>query len=498
MSELVSRFSDTIHIVNEDLINCRKKEDMVEYVIALCKEVEKMLGHHHIEFLDCVPDDSNYQIREINKAKNNKKKKSYGTIISTEETYARAYNFKFKLKYNDETRLSTMKIYIPLICEDGINYLIKGNKYCAPFQLVDAVTYNHHNPKLKFDEVCLKTEVQDIHMQRFKNNITDVDGVTYTAYRFNIKLNRFVNKVPFLLFYFATFGFFKTLEYFGIDNPGIGIRIFEELPPITDPWRKYYLFFKYGSVYISVRREAFLNSGQIRDLITTILATKKRSINSTTICDVEHWTQVLGTHLSQSNPMSSGESLKITFYNSLNPRTSQIIKTFIGKELNTIYAVVRWMFTNYSINVSKDNSLNNKRLRLSEYLINPLKQALKRKAYQFNRTRGGYRDIRRLLDVVGMSPMIIIDAINGKGKVPTAKFSNAVNDMTLANASLKGTQSGPDGGASGGYVPKEFKQLHPSMAGKTDLISTSVNAPGVNITLLPNCKIDVDTLGFVD
>ena len=500
MEIFVSRFSDTVkRIVNKDIIEARQSENMIIFIDELCKEIRKLIGNA-VEYLGYEPNDKISQIREINKSKQKNKKQFAGVILSTEDTYARAYNFKFKLTFKGEVRRVNMMIYVPMISEDGVNYLIKGNKYCTPFQLIDSVTYNRTDAKNKYDEVCLKTACQDIKMQRFKTNIRDTEGNSYNASRFNIKLNNKINKVPFLLFYFATFGFYTTLNYFGLGNPLVGVRLWSELPEMGDPLYNSYIFFKFGSLYLSVRRVVFNNESHVRDLIATILSTKKRSITTESIGKCDYWTMCLGSYLSQNNTLSSGGSLKITFHNSLDPRTSEIIKMFIGKDLKSIYAVVRWMFTDYSINVSKDMSMTNKRLRLSEYVIDPLKQLLKKKSYSYSRTRGGYRDIKRLEDVFKVSPSILLDAIIGKtgGGLNTGKYSNAVNDLAILHSITKATQTGPGapGNGKAAYVPKDFKRLHQSMIGRTDLITTSVNSPGTSLNLLPNCKIDPVSLGF--
>lgn len=500
MEDFISKFSNTVtRIVNEDLINVRRGENMVLYIDDLCKEIRKMIGES-VEYLGYEVNDKISQIREINKSKQKNKKQFAGTILSTEDTYARAYNFKFKLSFKGEIRRVSMMIYIPLISEDGVNYLIKGNRYCTPFQLIDSVTYNRIDTKNKYDEVCLKTAVQDIKMQRFRTVIRDTNGNSYSANRFNIKLNSKINKVPFLLFYFATFGFYTTLKYFGLGNGYVGVAVFNEIPEFGSRLYDDFIFFKFGSVYLSVSKYVFNTEPHVKDLMATILCTKKRSITAETIGKVDYWTMCLGSFLSQNNTLSSGHSLKVTFHNSLDPRTSEIIKMFVGKDLKTIYAVVRWMFLDYSINVSKDMSMTNKRLRLSEYVIDPLKQLLKKKSYQYSRTRGGYRDIKRLEDVFKISPSIILDAIIGKtsGGLNTGKYSNAVNDLSILHSITKATQTGPGapGNGKAAYVPKDFKRLHQSMIGRTDLITTSVNSPGVTLSLLPNCKIDPVSLGF--
>jgi len=503
MRNFVSLFSDSLKpLVNENLIKSRANENMVTYIDDLCKEVKKLIGED-VEYLGYEANDRITQVQDLNKVKQKGKKNFSGAVISTETTYARAYNFNFRLSFKGEVRKVFMTIYVPLLSEDGVNYIIKGNKYCTPYQLIDAVTYNRTDSKNRYDEVCLRTSVRDIKMQRFKTNVRDIYGNNYNVNYFNIKLNAKVNKVPFVLFYFASFGFIKTLEYFGLSSPIVGTKIFTELPEDPeDPYYKYYHFFKFGNVYLSVRKSVFANNNQVRDILATILSIgKKRSISIDNIIRVEYWLTLLGSHLSINNSLTSGYSLRATFINSLDPKTSELINTFIGKKnLYSMFAVVRWMFNDYSINVSKDSSLINKRLRLSEYVIDPLKQLLKKKCYQYSGSRGGFRDIRRLEDVFKVSKTILLDNIIGKNNssLNTGKFSNAVNDFAILTSISKASQTGPGvgSGMKSSFIPKDFKRLHQSMIGRVDLISSSVNNPGATLSLLPNCQIDIDTLGF--
>lgn len=500
MEDFVSYFSNTMkNIVNKDLIRCRRNENMVEHIDSLCKEIKKMIGSD-VEYLGYEVNDKINSVREINRP-DKKSKKNIGNIfLSTEPTYARSYNFNFKITFKGETRKIKMNIYVPLISEDGVNYLIKGNKYCTPFQLIDSVTYNRIDTKNKYEEVCLKTTIQDIKMQRFRCVIKDVNSESYSVNRFNIKLNAKVNKIPFILFYLASFGFYKTLDYFGLSHPLVGVKIYKTLPSKDEPIHNSVLFFKFGSVFLSVNKVVFLASTIVRDLICTILVNKKRSVTADNIIKTEYWLMSLGSFLSQNNTLSSGISLRTTFINAVDPKTTELIEDFIGKKnLNSTFSVVRWMFYNFSVNVNKDASLINKRLRLAEYIIDPLKQLMKKKAYSYGRTRGGIRDIRRLESVFTVPPSIILDAIIGKTPtLNTGKFSNAVNDFTIINSITKCTQTGPNSPGSGksSYMPKDFKRLHQSMIGRVDLINTSVNQPGVNLLILPNCNIDPKNLSF--
>ena len=102
-----------------------------------------------------------------------------------------------------------MAIWIPLLY-DNAHFYIKGNKYSCPLQVIDAITFTKKNV------LVLKTITRAIKFERVKANITDIFGNKYNTSKIMVYVTK--KSVPLVLYFFACFGFFRTLKYFGVDD----------------------------------------------------------------------------------------------------------------------------------------------------------------------------------------------------------------------------------------------------------------------------------------
>jgi hypothetical protein len=207
--------------------------------------------------------------------------------------------------------------------------------------------------------------------------------------------------------------------------------------------------------------------------------------------------------MSPNKPYEQGEKFMITFLVSLDPRTIRNIKHIVGgPDRDTSFAVVRWMFKNYSSLSNKNMSLQNKRLRYTEYIVAPLVREINSKLYRFLKTNVNMRDQKRLYDIFKTSPSIIVHAIIGKTKnksqaLSIAKYSNQVNDMAIFTA-LKYTRAGPGTAIEkiGKRAGIAYRIIDTTYAGKIDLITCSNSAVGLSGVIVPFCKV-TDAMTFV-
>jgi len=499
MDGIVAGFSDSLkRLVNRDIIEIRKHESMENYIDGFFKAFVKTFKQGEVKYLGYHPIDR-HQISTLA----GKGGKGGDLVVFTNDTYVRTYAFNFELNHKGEVRKAVMKINIPIVCDDGVSYMIKGNKYCIPFQMVDAVFYNKSGSKNKVDEICLKTEINPIKLRRSKVILKDIDNNVYQANEFLLELNKTAKNIPMLLIFFANFGFFRTLEYFYLNNGTVGVKVFSELPPEDSAWRKNFLFFRYGMLYLSIRKDVFLNSHIHRDLIGCILSTKKKNVSTETIGEVRYWLTTLGNVIYNTNTYNGGLTLLNTIRFALDNRTKCLIKQFVGLEqVNDAYQIIRWMFIRYASLVKQDNSIINKRLRLTEFVVWPLQQKLLQNSYGYANRRGNYKNIKTLQDVFKIPATIITDSIigriTGSSSLNIGKYSNSVNDLSLNNYITKGTRVGPGSSTSmrTKFVPEDAKRIIESMIGKLDIVTCSSNKPGATFSILPNCRINRDNLGF--
>ena len=213
MAKFVSEYSKKYRLFNEDtLFNIRKNDQIVEYIDKLWKEVAKSLPGE-FTYLGWNWEDSSAHYKELNQDDSAKVETK---AMSIYKTYGRLAIFKFKLTVvnrrtkQEESRLVNVPIYIPLYI-DNYHFYIRGNKYSAPFQLIDAITYSN-----KKNLLVLKTMTRPIKLSKTKEIIKDLSGNEYRTHVFNIHLTS--KAIPFLMYYFAYYGVVNTIKYFGGDG----------------------------------------------------------------------------------------------------------------------------------------------------------------------------------------------------------------------------------------------------------------------------------------
>jgi hypothetical protein len=502
MRSFLAHYSNQFDNVNEDIVrNIRLKDNMVEKIEEICIELTKSL-QEYITYLGCDFDDSKNRFREANTTK--KKDSKTGKFqnvqyVNVNPTFSRMAVFHFRVKYMDLKKKEItvtnldMPIYIPQFIDD-YHYYIRGNKYSAPYQLTDAITYLGRN-----DSIILKTLSRAIKLSREPKVLKDVYNEEYKTYSFYMHVSN--KKIPFLLYYFAYFGFFRTLKYFAVDNL---IKLYEPFKPSDVPPDEDTIYFKYGKMYLGVSRFSFNTSYELRQFVCTILQLQRKSLGIEYIKDAYYWRMILGTFVSQNKAYEQGIALLVTFITCLDSRTIRNIKNIIGGPARyNSFMVLRWMFKNYSILSNKNMSLQNKRLRYTEYIVSPLIRDIQMKLYRFLKTNPNMRDKKQLLDIFRPSPSIIVHAIIGKTKnknqmLSIAKYSNQVNDMAILTA-LKYTRAGPGTAIEkiGKRAGINYRTVDTTYAGNIDLITmSSSGSVGLSGVLTPYVKVDTDTLAF--
>jgi hypothetical protein len=495
-----AQYSKQFDNFSDDVISgIRKNDEMIKYINDMFSEIQRHIPQN-LKYLGYRYDDTGNRFRELNVGKEKKRKVRKADEVKTMsiyDTYARLAIFQFQVSIKNqqtgelETRYAECPLYIPLYV-DNYHFFIRGNRYSAPFQITDSITYTN-----RANMVVLKTMTRAIKLAREKKNspILDAHGNKYVSQLFYVYISS--KKVPFLLYYFAHFGFVETFKYFGVDQ---WCAFFDDAPPLPD---ESFIFFKFGLIYIRVDRHAFESNYLFRQFISTALELQKRYMDSDSITNTTRWKMILGATISEANALTKGEALLKTFRISLDHQTIQNIANLIGGSPKiTTHAVVRWMFIKFSNLSSKTNSLLNKRIRLSEWLIDPLLKEVYKKLYRFMGTPEKNKDMDRLMDIIKTPSGLIVGAICGKNRrslsLNIAKYSSGVNDNALLNVALKATFGGPGTPTekSGSMTSVVYRQFDPSFMSRLCVTTSSNSEPGLSSNLCPMTLIDMDTLTF--
>lgn len=435
MLDLVANFSKiNDHKFNDDLIyNLRRSDEMAKHIDSACKAVVQ-LAPEYIKYNGYHYQNIRSKMIDLNKGDEPTNVKNE-VRINIADTYAKEAIFEFDCSFGGQTVKTSFSIWIPMLY-DNAHFYIRGNKYSCPLQVIDAITFT------KKDTLVLKTITRAVKFKREKYTITDIYGNIYSTSRITIFIN--TKSVPVLIYYFACFGFYKTLKYFGVDNY---ITLYTGDLASGIPKDKY--IFKFGQVYLGVDKNEFNNNNVLRQFVATTLSAQKRSMDMNYIRNPTRWTSLLGETLNVQKSMEKGVALLKTFNSTLDPYTTDIINDLVpGTPRNNIFAVTRWIFVNYAVLTNKDEGLQNKRIRLSEYLISPFIKLFTEKIYRFINTPEKIKTIDGLLDVFKIKSTIIINSIIGKISpkntgMTIAKYSSESNDDALVNTLLMVSKTGP-------------------------------------------------------
>lgn len=489
MMQLVSNFSSkNDNKFNDDLlIKFRQQDDMVTYIDDACKAITQLMPEY-IQYKGYHDIDNRQRMLDRDKSEDEDSKKEIRINIA--DTYAKEVAFDFVCAFGGQTVVQSFSLWIPLLI-DNSHYYIRGNKYSCPIQIIDAITFTKKNT------LVLKTITRAVKFEREKCVITDIYGNKYNTNRLMIYATK--KSIPVVLYYFAKFGFFKTIEYFGAcewdaaGNPcNYYINIYSG-DMSSAPEDEY--IFKYGSTFLGVKKDKFNQNSVLRMFVSTILATGKRSMDADYLRNPARWVMLLGETISIPKSLEKGLALLKTFEAMYDFRTNQIVNELVpGIPRTNSYAAVRWIFIDYVKLCSKDEGLQNKRARLSEYLISPFIKTLTEKVYRFINTPEKNKTMKNLLDVFKIKPSLILNAIIGKISpqitgLNIAKYSSESNDCALVNTLMSMTTSGPGSASSKTKrVGISHRQCPVDYIGAIDIIGgTSPNSPGLSRLFTPCC-----------
>jgi hypothetical protein len=481
MLDLIANFStkNDNQFNNELIYGIRHNDEMAKHIDEACKAIVQLIPEY-VKYNGYHYQNIRSKMVDLNKADDDSGTKGNKIRINVANTYAKEAIFEFECSFGGQTVKQNFSIWIPMLW-DNAHFYIRGNKYSCPLQVIDAITFTKKNV------LVLKTITRAIKYEREKATITDIYGNKYITSKILIYSTP-KKAIPVLIYFFACFGFFKTLKYFGADK---FINIYSGDIGSGIPKDEY--VFKFGAVYLGVDKKAFNENSVLRQFVATILATQKRTMTMNYIRDPVKWTSLLGETLSLQKSLEKGVALLKTFNNSLDYHTRDIIRELVpGTERNNIFAVTRWIFSNYAALTNKDDGLQNKRIRLGEYLISPFIKTFTERIYRFINTPANIKTLDGLLDVFKIKSTIILNSIIGKIS-PTktgmtiAKFSSESNDDALVNTLLMVTKTGPGSPSEKSKrVSIALRQFPIDYLGNINLIEgQSAGAPGMSHYICP-------------
>jgi hypothetical protein len=197
--------------------------------------------------------------------------------------------------------------------------------------------------------------------------------------------------------------------------------------------------------------------------------------------------KVASAFTNNSDPMKRFDKAKtmlISLDRLMDEATRSILTLDEPDKKNTL-TVIRYILKNFE-KLSKDDNqnLDNKRIRLYEYQLYPLRKYFSEHIYRILNSPTRSRNILERV-FSNLSPMYIIKqtVVN-----ELLRYYNSTNEMNLYSAALKYTFRGPQ--SINKTVSVYQRDLHPSYTGRLSLVASSASDPGISGTLVPFIELD--------
>ena len=363
-------------------------------------------------------------------------------------------------------------------------FRLSGNYYAAIVQVVDGSTYNNSTANnAKSDCVTLKTLFMSVRIFRAFREVVELNShekmkcILYTSTIFRNHANA-------MLYIFAKYGYYATLEFFGLDFNIIRLSYEQE---IADD----YYCFKKHNICISCPKSMFVEP-IVQSLCMTIYDVIGKNTTIEEIYNPDFWLKSLGAafrNASVEKGLSALDSLEYIY----DIPTKESIRLPDNMKEN-IYQVLRWLLCEFSSLRSKDNvDVSIKKMRIAEYIAHYYATKLTTSIYRIT-DLGKKVKLKNVISAVYTNPMYIINGI--------IKMSNLVSYVDMVNdndaiTALKFTYKGISGlGEDGSSVQTMYRFVDPSILGILDPDTSSNSDPGMTGLICPLTDVYGD--GFTD
>jgi hypothetical protein len=467
-SELMAAVSDTSERFDTKTIFMRDEDDFMEHVDTICKSLEVLEG---VKYVGAEINDDETAIFSKWKTK------------PIEVSRLRMLTIRFKLTFKEETMDIEKTIQLPRIV-DNFFFVLGGVR---SFPILRAVDVNFVvTPEL----YSIKTLLMPVRFKykKAKRKTTSGEVIKYRSFTLNI----FKYALCPMSYFFAKFGVFETVSYFGL-NYGEDFSIIElgrkALQRIHED-EEFVAFHITGDHYVKLRRSVLEDPG-MASVACMIIAHLEHA--SSFEDNPDFWISKLGNVFTKTASSYHDKGMKILFSleRIVNENSKENLPIPAEHKLDT-YGVLRWMLLRFEEHRRMDSmDLEQKKIQCWEYLLEPLLLHFSKRAYATINTRT--MSIKTLKNMFNIREGFLL------GKYATnelLRFAGCVNDCDLFNAALRMTFAGASG--SGQEVTLRARGIHPSYVGNVGLVTSSASNPGMTATIVPfaqvrNCRFRTDS-----
>ena len=462
---------------NNDLIYWRANDDIKDYLKDVFKALE-VIPEIKLKNIEIIYDESNFPKNLI---RNEVEDSRLNLAVTT-----------FEITAEGRTETLVFNLFLPKLINNFF-YRLNGNLYYPIFQLVDRGTYPTKKTftlKTLLMPIIFRTDNRKI-LKSIYSEDEYIQGMVFVLDIFKARYNV-------LEYFLAHYGLAATIEFFGFSIEDFEFNTTDKKEELDD----YFVVALEGksNLTLGVKKEWFKENQSFKE---SFFITLVDSLNGLTLKKLEEeteegknqlWLKRLGkkftSSVSSANAIPKAEKILLSLFRILDERTKKNLKHVASEDKENIFCVLRWMMINYRILSRLDPmDLNNKRIRISEYLIHKLLLRLSEATYRLlNSSRE--LNMRRITGIfTSINPFFVINKIINNELI---RYGNAVNQHDLFSVALRYTLRGPQalGGKGGSDINIKARGQHPSYVGRISLNSASASDPGMTGTLVPFVETD--------
>lgn len=475
--------------LNLDIMEHRTEKPLEEYIVNCFKSITSSLTEITMTSYKFVDDVQSVNMTDYERTRSNRQadKDQKYTYISDSRVGELTMYFKVDLSDNplanghDQTLYYTVRLLIPIEDEFGRIYL-KGNNYPIQYQLTERTTYVTPGAL-----VC--KALMGIKLYKHKIECRDYKGDLYTMNSW--RSNMFSGTANTLYFFFESYGWYDTLEFFDIGEV-VDLYDGEE----RDDDKYVYLDIK-PPLYLRVRKAA-LQSAYIQGMVGTIV-TATQKMTKEEILDKKTWVAKIGSTKRNAPKESWGElggRYRILFNRMLDESSIEAYQLTDYNKKDILH-IIRWMIQENDPLRAKDNmNILNKRLRRHERTASMMNGVISERIKKFVNTsvKTWDRLVKKYNDFFAYRGSEVITQIHKSG---LAKYDDCVNDMDVFKR-FKITMKGPNaiGNKNSRNISAKQRDLDASHIGIISLDFCSASEPG--LTNYVNPLTETNGLYFKD
>lgn len=294
-------------------------------------------------------------------------------------------------------------------------------------------------------------------------------------------LKGFHRKVNPLLYYLAKLNLPDTLKFFDVD------KVFRvDTCDDTPKFESYETAFKVNKGVHFIAKTELLSHPYYSRVAAMVLEALSAARYEEDVYDNECWKKTLGKNFT-GNPTAFSTKADATLMSfvRLVDASAQKYLYMPEEDKESTFTLIRWLIRNYDeLYKIDDSALNNKRVRILEYMLFPFRIYMSKQVFRvLNTPRITEAVVKRMFNSIG-----VMDVAKQMITNDLLRYYNATNEINLYNCHLKYTFRGMQSLTR--RTKNTLRDVQPSYVGRLSLVASSAGDPGMTGTITPFAKID--------